>query len=288
MYVENNRNTRRGFLKGVGGVSATMAIPGFTAARAKQKQENSQSLEEAGLTKAFKAHLDKGNYSQAFKLLEKHNIPYRYQKEEKGDQSTGSDSGVSTQDYFNNPVDGQIYQFDASYSADQQMVGFIWDLYRKNNDLDGPAPRDIAVLAWDGSSLRYSTEEDVMYSVTFHYPGGTVGDEQGIASIKSRPLVGDGPANAYVIAIDDNTSPSVLGTFPYRNQGAMQCVLETESGHSGGNVVSQYTHTWSAFNNASYADILELVSVSPTGGISVSTPPLTDSWSDTDDMFVSP
>lgn len=265
-------NTRRNVIKSAAGIVTTASI----ASSVTSAKQSESSIVEAGIKDRFLSLMEAGKHSKAFDLLEAHNVEYTT-------MSQSPSSGPSTQDYFEkNNSNVNFYTGTWNEDKDEYVIGLTWTIKNKSIDVDGPAPVDVAVLAFEQDIFGYK-DDSIIHSGTLKDPDNS-NSADGVSNLKSEPSSADldAPDNASVVSFNDKRNQGdidgdgVAEWYPV-GEGYTQMVLRKQNTGTKGIVSGLYTHTWS-FGNIDDWDILKNVSIPVVGGISVSVPDNADSW----------
>lgn len=257
--TENNAENRRSFLKSVGsGVAAVSVVSGTTFA----KKDKAVTAEEVGIQAEYISYMEEGDVESAIELLKANDVEYNHTHKSRAESSS---DGISTQDYYTKSS-SSIDFATGDWAPGKKVMSMSWDLRNVASDIDGPAPQDLATLAYEEDVFGY-VDDSIRHTGSVTTDNGTA---ENLTSIESKPVSGD-PANAFVVSFDDNW---IIHESAHA-QGYMQIVVRKQKSTTG-RLAGKYAHSWSASNVAGFG--LNQINVSLLGFISYSDPFGADRW----------
>jgi len=252
---------RRRFLKTTGAAAAGLSLMSGTTSAKKGKNKKKQSMQEADVVEEYNTLLNEYKFDEARQLLTENSVQFT------SHEYLHESDGVSTEDFYGKSASSAT--FDANYfgvidGEETWALVLTWDLKDMQQDVDAPAPKDKAALAFDSDVWGYS-DDSLKHSGRITYNNGA-DVINNVTSLESEP-VSDLP-NAGVVTFDDRfTYPDVHG------EGFMQMEIRRTDENSQGIVAGSYAHTWAI------AGATELsLNVSLGGLISWDDPIGTDRW----------
>lgn len=275
---------RREFLTRSGAVLGGLATFGVPAAGRGRKK---------GIRKQIAKLVREGELQKARKLAKKHEVEYHHNR-----VKVGNPDSISTQDALQQPNPGYVDMVHSSASEDRQdWFTLRWKLYKDNtNVVDGSSPRDVPVIAWEDSQWGLTSLDDVTYAAEAYIDQNGDGDYRD-STYDEHPdvpiemagggLIGDYKNGIGLKAMDWTPLETYNGRqIPDEFGGFLQLKLRRQNypDRSPGRVELLYKHTWSIGDHAQFSNLLDALSITYKGAISVDIPTGSDSWPARDDM----
>lgn len=272
--------TKRKLIKGMGSAGLTGAFVAGSASASGQ-----QSAEQAGIQSALDELLENGKIEQARRLLSVHDVEGGITEKTPPVPGSSDSDSVGTQDYFeksNSSISFSHVWWDTETvdgaTWDRYKLRLYWDLNDEQIDIDLQPPVDVAVTAWEQDVFGF-VNGSLSYWVRPTYDEGDhTGKESNLGEVVSKPPLGE-EDNAVVLQIDDSVKDDGFwdnGKGMSKLNGELEHLVRKQA-NAKGNLGAQYTHTWSPLGIA-MVNVLEYVTVTITGGISVDVPTGADSW----------
>lgn len=252
-----------------------------------------ESNPKSGVRKLIPKLLRQGKVDKAEKLAARHGVDYYRNRVTVG---TGDD--VSSDDALQNPNPGYIDFFHSSASEDREdWFTLNWRLHKDGSNLvDGSSPRDVPVIAWEDSQWGLTSLDDVYYGAQVFIDQNDDGDyldseydekPDTPAELVGGGLIGDYNNAIAVKAMDWSPLETYNGRqIPDEFGGFLQLKLRRQNypDRSKGRVEMLYEHTWSLLDHAQFSNLLDALSITFKGAVSVDIPTGSDSWSERDDI----
>lgn len=255
--------SRRTALKMVGS-SLTMVAGGSATVLAGEKQL--RGVRQAGIEAEYYKLLDSGEFSRARDLLKNNSVKYSsttYYRNDPADSPS-----VSPADYYSKDSSWATFDtvlFDSS--IEEYALTLEWHLRDVQQDVDLPAPKDKAAIAYrpdsfiyqdnslkHGGSLELTNASDKWVGVT--------------EDVKEPPFETGGAVVSFDDRLHDAQGLDTVG------DGYMQIRIKRDGGTGTGPVAGTFSHAWSPAGASAGGQDINLT----LGSISISTDTLVDNW----------
>ncbi|WP_152420038.1 hypothetical protein [Haloferax prahovense] len=273
---DENQTTRRTALKIVGGSLTGLASASTTALADKKNQP--VGVEEAGVKKKYYKLLDSHKFTEARRLLNDHNVEFSSETFVRQDSSDTQNSPevqdnsdtplVSPADYYGKSSSSATFDtvlFNSS--TEEYALTLEWHLRNVQTDIDLPAPKDKAALAYRPDAFIYQ-DDSLRHSGSLEL---TNADDKwtGVTSVVKEPPFETGGA---VVSFDDRLHDAQGGDT--KGDGYMQIRIKRDGGTGSGPVGGTFSHAWSPAGVSAGGQTITF----SLGAISVKTDTLVDNW----------
>ncbi|MFB6188959.1 MAG: hypothetical protein ABEI57_03670 [Halapricum sp.] len=268
---------RRCIIKGIGSIGVASSLGSNVIGEVSADNRNN-SAKSAGVSRRIDELLKKGEFKKASNILNKNNVVHSYvRKKVQREPDSVSGASVGTQSFFGKSESsfyGGVYKW-----TDEEFKAVVAvNLNLGNSWADGPAPRDVGVIAWEGDVFGPIKVDEIRTELQY-VNSETKDMDPKFVNKPNDPLKGS-YENAYILSFKDNKNKNSWSGRMYPTGGYVyfDCILRKQKAGTKGNIVCKYGHTWSILNIAQY-NILESVSISggPVG-VSIDVPTGADRW----------